>query len=549
MNLASLAALPREELLAHLAGLPRERLLLLRWRLAWRRMARDKQLPPPDTGPVGRWLVWLIMSGRGFGKTLSGANWLGLEAASDPYSVNFVIAPTNGDLVGTCFEGGTPDLPSGLLSVIPPDLIDDYVKTGAVSPAITLKNGALIRGFSSIEPDRLRGPQCHRAWCDEVGSWRNGVPTWDMLMLGARLGNNVRIAVTSTPKPKPLVSMLVKHRRAVVIRGSTYENKDNLADQFLEEVLKYEGTRLGRQELHGELIDPEEMGIIKRSWIRLWPAFKDAERKIKNPLPEFTYLIMSLDTAFTEKTVDKKSGDPDYSACTVWGVFHEKTLTATRGVVTRRRPLPSVMLVDAWQDRVGFPELVRRVRAELKARYGAPTVPLVRPIFGPAKLETDGRLIDLVLIEDKGSGISLRQQLEADGVVAHAFNPGHADKLARLHETSPLYERGRVWTVESEARPGEVRRWAEPVVEQLCTYGGEGSIAHDDLMDTCTQAHRVLVKHRLLRATSEADVQRELDKEAEKKILGVDPDLVDRGAVVARSNASNGHAAPNPYAS
>ena len=541
MDLAALQALPRAAVVAYLADLPEQQLLLLRWRLAWRARARDKQLPPPDSTPAGRWLIWMLMSGRGFGKTLSGANWLGLEACTDMSgedNISFVVAPTNSDLVGTCFEG-----PTGLISVIPQDLIADYNRSSAVSPAIHLTNGGLIRGFSSIDPDRLRGPQCRRAWCEEVGSWRNGVSTWNMLMFGARLGNNVRIAVTSTPKPKPLVSMLVKHPKAVIIRGSTYENKDNLADAFLDEILKHEGTRLGRQEIHGELIDPEEMGIIRRSWIRLWPHAR--------PLPTFTYLIMSLDTAFTEKTMDKKSGDPDYSACTVWGVFHEKTLTATRSVVTRKKALPSIMLLDAWQDHLGFPDLVRRVRAELKARYGAASVPLVRPAYGPAKLAEDGRLVDLVVIEDKGSGISLRQQLEQDGIVAHPFNPGNADKLARLHEVSPVFARGRVWTVESAKNPGHPRGWAEPVVEQLCTYTGEDTIEHDDLMDTVTQALRVAVKHRLLRAVDEETVQRELDKEAEKRVLGMDPDSVDRGSVVARvlNGHANGHAPANPYAS
>lgn len=537
MDLAALAALPRDQVVATLADLPEEQLLLLRWRLAWRGISREKQRPPP-----GPWLIWLLMSGRGFGKTRAGANWLGLEACSDMSgedNISFVVAPTNSDLVGTCFEG-----PTGLLSVIPPALIADYNRSSAVSPALYLTNGGLIRGFSSIDPDRLRGPQCKRAWCEEVGSWRNGITTWDMLMFGARLGDNVRIAVTSTPKPKPLITMLAKHKKAVVVRGTTYENKANLAQNFLDEILKYEGTRLGRQEIHGELIDPEEMGVIKRSWVRLWPA--------TTPLPAFSYLILSLDTAFTEKTVDKESGDPDYSAGTVWGIFHEKTLTATRSVVTRKKALPSIMLLDAWQDRLGFPDLVRRVRAELKARYGAPTVPLVRPLHGPAKLEADGRLIDLVIIEDKGSGISLRQQLEADGIAAHPFNPGHADKLARLHEVSPVFARGRVWTVESAKHPGLPRGWAEPVVEQLCTYAGEGSIAHDDLMDTCTQALRVCVKHRLLRAVDEETLQKELDKEAERRVLGADPDLVDRGSTVV-SRALNGHANGsghvNPYAS
>ena len=507
MDFERLAAIPSHELAASLSTLSEFDLIKLQWQLTWWKMARDKQLPPDD-----EWLIWYIMSGRGFGKTLTAANWFGMQAANDPESINFVIAPTDSDVVGTCFEG-----PTGLLSVIPQELIADYVSTGKMGTVLTLYNGAIFRGFSAQKPNRLRGPQCHRAWCEEVSSWEYDTETWDMMMFGLRLGNDPRVIATSTPKPRPLVKMLTKHPKCHLTVGSTYENKANLPQTFLDEIVKYEGTRLGRQEIHGEVIDPEELGIIKRSWIKLWPLH---ERE----LPEFIYLIMSLDTAFTEKTVDKETYDPDFTACGIWGVFYEKTLESSRGVVTRRKGLPSVMLIDAWQDRLGMPDLVARVKDELKHRYGKASKPLVSSPWGPQLLGDDGRKVDMIIIEDKGSGISLRQMLEQDGIIAHPFNPGKADKLARLHEVSPLFARGRVWTIESKRNPGHARGWAEPVIEQLCTYAGEDSLAHDDHVDQTTQALRVLVYTRQLRAISEQQAVEELEREVESRITGVPPE-------------------------
>lgn len=508
MDLAALASIPPHELAAALSDLDEEQLHLIKWQLRWRMQAREKQIAPRCLPNGKPWFIWYISSGRGFGKTLTGANWLGLKAAQDPESINFVVAPTGSDLIGTCFEG-----PTGLISVIPPELIVDYVKSGEVAPKITLTNGAYIRGFSAEKPDRLRGPQCHRAWCEEISSWQRDIACWDMLIFGLRLGQDTQVLATSTPKPRPLIKKVVNHPKSIVTRGSTYENKDNLSESFLEEILKYEGTRLGRQEIHGELLDPEELGVIKRSWIKKWPADKK--------LPEFIYIIISLDTAFTEKSIDDETGDPDFSACQVWGVFYEKNLTSTKGVVTKQRGVPAIMLLDAWQDRLGMPELIETVKKQQKLAYGPPTKPMIKSIYGPSLLETDGRKADLLLIEDKGSGISLRQMLESEGLVVHAYNPGRADKYARLNEVAPVFARGRVYMIESKKTPGQLRKFSEPVVEQLCTYAGEGSIEHDDHVDSCTQAIRVLVHHGLLRAVDEAKVQEELDREVESQITGV----------------------------
>lgn len=295
-----------------------------------------------------------------------------------------------------------------------------------------------------------------------------------MIMFALRLGKHPRIVATTTPKPKALIRELIERDGddVTVVRASTYENINNLAPTFQAQLLKFEGTTLGRQEIHAEVLNPEEQGIIKRNWVKLWPA--------KKPLPVFEHIVMSLDTAFTEQTRDKKTSDADPSACVVLGLFHNEDK-------------PCIMLLDCWEDRLGMPDLIKRVHKEREVYYGDDEQrPLIKPLIGPGRMLGTGRRPDTIVIEDKGSGISLRQMLAREGIIAHAYNPGKASKLTRLHMVSHLFASGMVWFVESEKRKGQVRSWAEPLLYQLCAFSGEGSIRHDDLMDACTQGLRFL---------------------------------------------------------
>lgn len=325
--------------------------------------------------------------------------------------------------------------------------------------------------------------------CDEIAAWgKDAEYTLDMLQMGLRIGAFPRLLWTSTPKPTQLVRTLTTPKPGrIIVRGATFDNRANLADKFLDNLEKYEGTKIGRQELYGELIDPEEAGIVRRSQFNLWPA--------KRPLPAFDWIIMSLDTAYTEKTVDTK-GDPDPTACGVWGVFHYKGMS-------------HVMLLDCWEDHLGLPDLMKRVKKELNTSYGddADTA-LIKPMFGSAKPLTSGRKPDILLIEDKGSGISLRQMLERAGIEAYAYNPGRADKLARLHIVSPIFAAKRVWLPESEKHPGKPRTWCDPLVSQLCSFAGEGSIKHDDHVDQTTQALRVMLDKGLLKLVKDRPPER-----------------------------------------
>ena len=457
---------------ALIATLTPEQRLHLEWQGRWAETARPNQIVPKSD-----WTEMGFLAGRGFGKTRVGAEWLGRAVFEDPSGFDScVIAPTYSDVKFTCFEGE-----SGLLSVIPPDLIVEYNKSDTLIRMRNVTGGvSTIRGFTAEKPERLRGPQHTRGWFDELAAWQYDEDTWDMAMMGMRLGKDPQVLWTTTPKPKELIRKLSKPQdRRVIVRGSTFDNKANLPDAFFKQLEQYEGTTIGRQELYGELIDPEESGIVKRSDFRLWPA--------KKPLPTFEFIILSLDTAFTEATFDKKKGDPDSTACVVMGSFRD------------REGHSHLMVLDCWSDQMGMPDLIKRVKRELNVAYGDDQdTALIKPMFGSAKPLTSGRKPDLCLIEDKGSGISLRQMLEREGIVAYAYNPGRADKLTRLHMVSHIFARKRVWLPESDKFAGRPRTWVEPMLAQLCAFTGPGSIKHDDYVDSVTQCVRLCIDKNLV---------------------------------------------------
>ena len=467
---------------AQLSKLPPDTLRFLIWQQKWLDTARPNQIAPD-----GDWTELGVMAGRGFGKTRTGAEWLAASAIEDPDAFDrAVIAPTFSDVKFTCFEG-----PAGLLNVIPPELVENYSSTDLTLKIRTLSGKtAMIRGFSAEKPERLRGPQFAAIWADELAAWQYAEETWDMAMMGLRLSPLPRIMWTTTPRPIDLVRKITTPKAGrVLVRGSTYDNRANLPQSFFDQLTQYEGTVLGRQELMGELVSGEEGGVIKRSWLRLWPAAK--------PLPVFDWIVMSLDTAFTEATTDRKSHAPDYSACTVWGGFRHK-VKMPDGTVDERS---HVLLLDCWQEQLGLPELVKRVKRELNTAYGDDQdTALIKPLIGSAKPHTSGRKPDIVVIEDKGSGISLRQVLDREGVASFAYNPGRADKLTRLHIVSPVFARRQVWLPESDKFPGRARTWSDDLVHQLCSFTGRGSLKHDDYVDSATQAIRLMMDKGMLSA-------------------------------------------------
>ena len=489
-----------EILLAEAAKSPQHR-AAIDARLRWLRTARPNQITPP-----GDWDVWLCLAGRFWGKTRTGAEDMWWHCYTIPGARGAVIAPTTGDLRIYCFEG-----PSGLKAVIPPEILRGGDITTAYNRSlfeIYFANGSLIQGFSAEEPDRLRGPGVTRAWLDELGAWKKQSiqASWDNINFMLREGADPRIVATTTPRPKPLIYSLTKRSTVIMSTGSSYDNKANIAASVFERVSVYEGTKTGEQEIHGRLLSLDDAGIIKKEWLQMWPAAK--KDGTPNPLPKFDFLIMSLDTAFTEKTLDKETGDPDPTGCEILGAFTMPGEKPRDLFGKRVYPPTQVMLLDAWDDFLGFPELVKRVLAELKTEYGAADDAFIAPMIGPDYQRGTGRKIDLVVIEDKGSGISLRQTLAGAGIAAYAYNPGNADKLARLHMVSHVYSNGLVWVPEGRLvnkatgafirGTGKFASWAEPAIEQWCTFAGEGSIAHDEHVDCASQGIRVLLNHGIL---------------------------------------------------
>jgi predicted phage terminase large subunit-like protein len=383
-----------------------------------------------------------MLAGRGAGKTRTAAEQIGWWAWNEPETRWLVAAPTSADVRGTCFEGD-----SGLLNVIPKCLVADYNKA---YHELRLTNGSLIKGIPASEPERFRGPQFHGAWCDELAAWEYLQEAWDQIQFGVRLGKKTRTIITTTPRPKDLVLELIARDGddVAVTTASTYANLDNLSDNFRKQILQYEGTKLGRQEIYAEIIDPEEGGIVKREMFKLWPDGKS--------FPKFEYIVQSYDCAYTEKT----QNDP--TACLTWGVF---------------KPLDgpmSVLLIDAWQDRLQYPDLRPKVIEEYDV------------VFGEGK---ERKRVDLILVEDKSAGISLIQDLQRAHLPVRAYNPGNADKVQRLNIVSNIIARGRVWIPESSQRKGYVRDWAEGFVSQICSFP---ETTHDDMVDACTQALRFL---------------------------------------------------------
>lgn len=219
---------------------------VLALRYDWLFWAREAQLPPD-----GDWLTWMILAGRGFGKTRTGAEWVRQRVERGARRIA-IIAETQRDLEQVLLEGE-----SGLLEVCPPGFIRKWT-TRPVE--IEFASGAVALGYNGTEPGQLRGPQFDTAWADELAKWRYAEEAWEMLQYALRLdlpdGSGPRQIVTTTPKPRAIIRNLLKEEGVRVVRGSTYDNMSNLARTFIDKIIRpREGTRLGRQEIDGELIE------------------------------------------------------------------------------------------------------------------------------------------------------------------------------------------------------------------------------------------------------------------------------------------------------
>jgi len=340
-----------------------------------------------------------------------------LYALRNPEVQVAVVTPTFGDIRRVAFGGV-----SGIMSFLPKECLMSGRGKGynSSSAEINLYNGSKIMGFSATEPDRLRGPQFHRAWCDELAAWFYP-ETFDQLMFGLRLGDNPQCVITTTPKPTELIRNLVKRKGIVITKGNTFENADNLAQTALDQMQeKYGNTRLGRQELYAEILDDAEGALWNRSMI-------DAERINYDAIPELQTVLVAIDPAVTAH--DKS----DETGIIVVGKDHNNQYYVLED-------LSGIYTPDQWG------------RTAINAFYKHEADRIV------AEVNNGGDLVER-LLRNIDSQIPYRSVRASRG------------KIARAEPISALYEQRRVH---------HIKVFSE-LENQMCTYTGQVKPSPDRL--------------------------------------------------------------------
>lgn len=412
-------------------------------RLTWLLECRPEQLAPP-----GEWLVWLIQAGRGWGKTRVGAedssDWL----QSHPGGRLAIVAPTFSAGKSVCVEGE-----SGLLAVLPEGFVEKWNRSEGL---LVCANGAQAQVYSSEEPERLRGPQFHRAWVDELAAFKYLQETWDMLAFALRLpwqdddGEHEppRAIVTTTPKPLPLLRSLRARETTHITRGGTRDNAENLAPTVLEELeRRYAGTSLGRQELDGELLDDAEgamwtRGLVEAMRLRdVVPADLDLDEAVK--------LEVAVDPAVTF------NDDSDETGIVVLATFQ----TCPCGKATEKEPHVLVLEDASGQYAVsgedGWPTVI-------VDRYDAWQADRV-----VAEVNNGGDLVEAVV----RSAAAARDH--AAGALVYKSVVASRGKRPRAEPVVGLSEQGRVHLV-----------GAFPKLEdQMCEWNGKPGSKSPDRLD------------------------------------------------------------------
>jgi phage terminase large subunit-like protein len=282
-----LARLPKADRLEVLKSLSDDaaRALLYDWRGFWAR--------PEQVAPTTDWHVWLLLAGRGFGKTRTGAEWIRerVEDTANPARRIALVARTAPDCRDVIVEGE-----SGILAISPSWNRPKYEPS---KRRLTWPNGAMATLYSADEPDLLRGPEHDTAWADELASWRY-TAAWDNLQFGLRLGADPRVCVTTTPRPTPIIRDLVKDETTAVTRGSTYDNAANLPEAFFRKIIrKYRGTRLGRQEIEAQILEDAPGALWSHAQL-------DALRV--GTMPDLRELVIAVDPATTSEEGSNETG-------------------------------------------------------------------------------------------------------------------------------------------------------------------------------------------------------------------------------------------------
>lgn len=262
-----------------------------------------------------------MLAGRGWGKSRTGAEWVKEQVYAGHKRIA-LLAPTAADTRDTVIEGE-----SGLLSVFPPSQRPRYEPS---KRRVTFHTGAIATAYSADEPERLRGPQSDAAWIDELAAFNHPRDALDMLMFGLRLGKDPRAIVTTTPKPLQVIRDLVASYSTCVTRGSTYDNRPNLAPAFFEQILsRYEGTRVGEQEIRGVLLDEFEGALWTRDMI---------ESSRTRSVPEMTKTVVAVDPAVSA------SDSSDFTGLAVCGLGEDGKAYVLYSISVKLSP-------DGWAKR------------------------------------------------------------------------------------------------------------------------------------------------------------------------------------------------------
>lgn len=394
---------------------------------SWEYNARDEQL-----SPEGDWRTWLFIAGRGSGKTRAGAEWV-RNAVKCGYSRIALIAPTAADARDVMVEGS-----SGVMSVAWEEDVDEdglLIGRPEYEPSkrrLTWKNGALATMFSAEEPDRLRGPQHDLIWADELATWNNLQEAWDMAMFGLRLGRDPKVLITTTPKPLPLLREILKAKTTVISRATTYANRANLAPAFFTQIVsKYEGTRLGRQEISGELLEEAEGALWNRNMIEA--------ARLREPLPRMKRIVVGVDPAITNKAESNLTG----------------IVAAGLGVDGRGYLLADSsgrFTPDGWASR--------------------------------AVAQFDSLKADRIVAEGNQGGEMVRHTIQSvrKGIPVSIVHASRG-KQARAEPIAALYEQGKI----SHAQP-----FAD-LEDQMCTWEPLGDMASPDRIDAMVWAFTELM--------------------------------------------------------
>jgi phage terminase large subunit-like protein len=266
----------------------RERKILNEVASRWTFKAHPGQVPPTDRS----WYVYLMRSGRGGGKTRAGSEWV-LDRVRKGYRMIALVGQTAADVRDTMIELGD----SSIMKCARPSERPVYEPS---KRRLTFPNGAVAIAYNGDEPDQLRGPQHDSAWVDELAKFRYAGECWDNLMFGLRIGKSPQVFVTTTPRPIPIIRKLIAAKDTIDVRFSTYDNAENLSPVFLAQIKeKYEGTRLGRQEIGGEVLDDNPGALWRRDVI---------ENLRVREAPPLVRIVVGVDPAVTGDETSDETG-------------------------------------------------------------------------------------------------------------------------------------------------------------------------------------------------------------------------------------------------